>query len=84
MTTPSFGHTAYGPVQLDGFIFDHMDERLDMMFGSVYSNLHPGLQALLIVDFTASNEEERRDYAKNIGTGNLESYAKVLAAQLSR
>ena len=70
-------------VTLDGFIFDHMDERLDTLFGLEYGNLNTALRCILIVDFTSADEADRKDYAKNIGRGNLESYAKVLAAQLN-
>lgn len=39
---------------------------------------------LLIADFSTCDECERRDYFYNIGAGNLEGYAKVLASQLSK
>lgn len=71
-------------VQLDGFIFDHMDERLDMLFGLEYGNLNVAIRCLLIIDFTGANDADRRDYATNIGKGNLESYAKCLAIQLAK
>ena len=69
---------------VNGFVFDHMDERLDDLFGIEYANLPTVLRVILITDFCEANDADRRDYRQNIGVGNLESYAKVLAAQASR
>lgn len=82
---PMFGELSTGEnYPMDGFTFTHFDETLDRMWSTEYSNLTLGLQMLLIADFSTCDECERRDYFYNIGAGNLEGYAKVLASQLSK
>lgn len=69
---------------MNGDVFDFMDAELDMKWGAEYSNLCTAHQMLIIEDYSQCSRKDRDDYRSNIGIGNLESYVKVLAAQLSR
>lgn len=71
-------------VSINGAMFDHYDDVLDLKFGLEYDSLLMVWKMILITDFASSHREDQRCYERNIGAGNLASYVRTLIAQINR
>lgn len=55
-------------------------EVLHQRWGSEWEGLTDNQKRLVLDDYSGASYEDRQDYTRNIGNGNLASYARTLEA----